>query len=47
MRPIPALIMIPAALVVSAPAFAADYLTVPQAQHQLFPEAERFVDAAV
>lgn len=47
MRPIPALIMLPAALVAPAPAFAADYLSVPQAQQQLFPEAERFVDAAV
>lgn len=47
MRPIPGLVMLPAALIVSAPAFAVDYLTVPQAQKLLFPEADRFVDAAV
>jgi Na+-translocating ferredoxin:NAD+ oxidoreductase RnfG subunit len=39
--------MLPAALIVSAPAFAVDYLTVPQAQQVLFPDADRFVDAAV
>jgi Na+-transporting NADH:ubiquinone oxidoreductase subunit NqrC len=47
MRPVPALVMVPAALIAPAPAFAADYLTIPQAQQALFPEAERFVDAAV
>jgi electron transport complex protein RnfG len=47
MRPIPGLVMLPAALIVSAPAFAVDYLTVPQAQQLLFPEADRLVDSAV
>ena len=47
MRPIPALIMVPAALLAPAPLYAAEYLTVPQAQQQLFPEADHFVDAAV
>lgn len=47
MRPIPALIMMPAALMVPAPAFAADYLTIPQAQQALFPEADNFVDATL
>src|SRR4249920_3746596 len=47
MRPIPGLVILPAALIASAPAFAVDYLTVPQAQQVLFPEADRFVDAAV
>ena len=47
MRPIPGLVMLPAALIASAPAFAVDYLTVPQAQQLLFPEADRFVDATV
>jgi len=44
-RPIPAFVLLPAALV--APAYAAEYLTVPQAQQLLFAEADRFVDAAV
>ncbi len=47
MRPIPGLVVLPAALIVSAPAFAVDYLSVPQAQQSLFPEGDRFVDAAV
>jgi Na+-translocating ferredoxin:NAD+ oxidoreductase RnfG subunit len=47
MRPIPALIMMPAALIVPAPAFAADYLTVPQAQQALFPDADGFADASL
>ena len=47
MRPIPALIMVPAALLAPAPLYAAEYLTLPQAQQQLFPEADHFVDAAV
>jgi len=47
MRPIPALVMLPAALMTLAPAYAAEYLTVGQAQQLLFPEADRFVDAAV
>ncbi|HTO44261.1 MAG TPA: FMN-binding protein [Burkholderiales bacterium] len=47
MRPIPAFVLLPAALVAPAPAYAAEYLTVPQAQQLLFAEADRFVDAAV
>src|SRR5262245_26753939 len=47
MRPIPALIVVPAALLAPAPLYAAEYFTVPQAQQELFPEADRFVDAAV
>jgi len=46
-RPIPAFVLLPAALVAPAPAYAAEYLTVPQAQQLLFAEADRFVDAAV
>jgi len=47
MRPIPGLVLLPAALIAVAPAYATDYLTVPQAQHLLFPDADRFVDATV
>ena len=47
MRPIPAFVLLPAALVAPAAAYAAEYLTVPQAQQLLFAEADRFVDAAV
>jgi Na+-translocating ferredoxin:NAD+ oxidoreductase RnfG subunit len=47
MRPIPSLIMVPAALVAAAPAYAAEYLTVPQAQQALFPGADRFAEATV
>jgi Na+-translocating ferredoxin:NAD+ oxidoreductase RnfG subunit len=46
-RPIPAFVLLPAALVAPATAYAAEYLTVPQAQQLLFAEADRFVDAAV
>jgi len=46
-RPIPAFVLLPAALVTVAPAYAAEYLSVAQAQQVLFPEADRFVDAAV
>jgi H+/Na+-translocating ferredoxin:NAD+ oxidoreductase subunit G len=46
-RPIPGLMILPATLIASAPAFAVDYLTVPQSQQLLFPEADRFVDATV
>jgi Na+-translocating ferredoxin:NAD+ oxidoreductase RnfG subunit len=47
-RPIPSLLVVPAALVAAAiPAYAADYLTIPQAQQILFPDAERFLDASV
>jgi Na+-translocating ferredoxin:NAD+ oxidoreductase RnfG subunit len=47
MRPIPELLIVPAALVAAAPLYATEYLTVAQAQQALFPEAERFVDATV
>ena len=47
MRSIPALVMLPAALVALATAYAAEYLTVAQAQQLLFAEADRFVDATV
>ena len=47
MQPIPAFVLLPAALVAAAPACAAEYLTVAQAQQILFPEADRVVDAAV
>lgn len=39
--------MVPAALVAPALAHAAEYLSVPQAQQVIFPEADRFADAAV
>lgn len=46
MRPIPALIAIaPAAFATGA--FAADYLTIPQAQKAMFAEADRFVDVTL
>lgn len=45
MRAIPSLIMMPAAIMVAAPAFANEYLTVAQAQKVLFPDADRFVEA--
>lgn len=46
MRPIPALIAIaPAAF--AGGLHAADYLTIPQAQKALFPDADRFVDATL
>ncbi|MFL6620361.1 MAG: FMN-binding protein [Povalibacter sp.] len=42
--PIPALIaLVPASLAINA--FAAEYLTIPQAQKAMFPTAERFIDA--
>jgi Na+-translocating ferredoxin:NAD+ oxidoreductase RnfG subunit len=48
MRKIPSLLLVPPALVAAAvPAYAADYLTIPQAQHALFPAADQFVDATV
>ena len=46
MRSIPAFVMMPAAIIAPA-AYAVEYLTVPQAQLVLFPEAEGFVDATV
>lgn len=42
MRPIPTLVMLPAAIVATAPAVAAEYLTIPQAQKALFPDADQF-----
>ncbi len=47
MRAIPALIIVPAALVAPAVGYATEYLTVPQAQQIIFPDADRFVDASV
>jgi Na+-translocating ferredoxin:NAD+ oxidoreductase RnfG subunit len=47
MRTIPALIVAAPAALISASAFAAAYLTIPQAQSALFPDADRFVDATV
>ena len=47
MRGIPALIIVPAALVVPAIGYATEYLTAPQAQQIIFPDADRFVDASV
>ena len=47
MRFSPTLIAVPAALVAYSAAYAAEYLTVPQAQQALFPDADRFVDASV
>lgn len=47
MRDIPALLAVPAALIVAAPGYAADYLSVEQAQKALFPEAQHFIDAAL
>lgn len=45
MRPIPALIALPSALLMSSGVYAATYLTVPAAQKALFPAADQFVDA--
>lgn len=47
MRPLPALIAIAPACLVAAGAMAAEYLTIPQAQKALFPDADRFVDATL
>jgi Na+-translocating ferredoxin:NAD+ oxidoreductase RnfG subunit len=47
MRLAPVAIIIPAALVPAASSYAAEYLTVPLAQRDLFPEADKFVDAKV
>ena len=38
---------VPAALIAQPAAFAVDYLTVPQAQKVIFPDADGFVDATV
>jgi electron transport complex protein RnfG len=45
-RPIPALLMVPVALVAGT-AYATEYLTVPQARQAIFPDADQFVDATV
>jgi Na+-translocating ferredoxin:NAD+ oxidoreductase subunit G len=47
MQAIPALILVPAALVAPAVGYATEYLTVPQAQQLIFPDADRFVDASI
>ena len=47
MRAIPALMVAPAALVIPAVGHTTEYLTVPQAQQIIFPDADRFVDASV
>ena len=47
MQASPALILAAPAAVISTSAFAAAYLTIPQAQAALFPDAERFVEATV
>ncbi|MFZ5580035.1 MAG: FMN-binding protein [Pseudomonadota bacterium] len=41
------LLIIPAAALVAAPAYAIEYLSVEQAQKALFPDADRFVPAPV
>jgi electron transport complex protein RnfG len=46
-RPIPSLILIAPAALVASPGFAAAYLTIPQAQAELFPEATVFVEHKV
>jgi len=45
MRLAPLAIIIPASLVPAASTYAAEYLTVPLAQRDLFPDADTFVDA--
>jgi Na+-translocating ferredoxin:NAD+ oxidoreductase subunit G len=45
MRPVPALIVLAPAAWCATGVYAAEYLTVPQAQKALFPEADRFVEA--
>jgi Na+-translocating ferredoxin:NAD+ oxidoreductase RnfG subunit len=47
MRLAPLAIIIPASLVPAATSFAGEYLTVPLAQRDLFPDADQFVDAKV
>lgn len=47
MRISPLAIILPASLVPAASLHAAEYLTVPLAQKDLFPDADRFVDAKV
>ncbi|MBI1394697.1 MAG: FMN-binding protein [Betaproteobacteria bacterium] len=47
MRSLSPLALIPAAIVAPHMAFATEYLTVPQAQKALFPDADRFEDVTV
>jgi Na+-translocating ferredoxin:NAD+ oxidoreductase RnfG subunit len=47
MRLAPIAIILPASLVPATSCFAAEYLTVPLAQRDLFPEADKFVDARI
>lgn len=44
MRLAPIAIILPASLVPAASSFAAEYLSVPLAQRELFPDADKFVD---
>src|ERR671936_121698 len=45
MRLAPLAIIVPASLVPAASSYAAEYLSVPLAQRDLFPDADTFVDA--
>ena len=47
MRPIPSLILIAPVALASSSAFAAAYLTIPQAQAELFPDATGFVEQKI
>src|SRR5215207_8767180 len=47
MRLAPLAIILPAAFVPGSALHAAEYLTIPLAQKQLFPAADRFVDATL
>jgi Na+-translocating ferredoxin:NAD+ oxidoreductase RnfG subunit len=47
MRVTPLAIILPAALLSAPTLHAAEYITVPLAQKELFPDADRFVDATV
>src|ERR1043165_2280306 len=47
MRVTPLAILLPAGLGVAGPVHATEYLTVPQAQKELFPDADRFIDTAL
>ncbi|MGD9843490.1 MAG: FMN-binding protein, partial [Steroidobacteraceae bacterium] len=44
MLAIPALIVLPAALYISASVYSAEYLTIPASQKALFPQADHFTD---
>lgn len=45
MRSLPHLMLLPAAVVITCPAYAQEYLSVPQAQRSLFSEADKFVES--